>query len=80
MPVLQQGRYQVRMRIVQIQPTPKSQDLKSKGDLALPDVDWGCPWPRKAQEVPSSAHTPAKVSQPEPRPQLHIYPGFACTH
>lgn len=36
MSVLQQDRYQVRMRIVQVSAhTQKSQDLKSKGDLAL---------------------------------------------
>lgn len=82
MPVLQQGRYQVRMRIVQMSPTPKSQGLQSKGDLAL--VTSRQMWIRaglgRHERCRARLTHPAKVSQPEPRPQLHVYPLLACTH
>lgn len=63
--MLQQGRYQVRMRIVQMSPTPKPQDLRSKGDLALftSRQMWIRAGLGRQREVLSLAHTP---SQGEP--------------
>lgn len=64
-----------------VSPHPKisgSEEQRRPGSVHIQsDVDWSCAQPGKAQaqQTPS-----AKVSQPEPRPQLHIYPAFACTH